>query len=178
MSGELPWYGSTTIRTVSGLEIDMLDPKPEQIRLTDIARALAMSCRFGGHVRRFYSVAEHSVVVANLLGERGFSVETRRIGLLHDAAEAYIGDLISPMKRALLALGGREGIDELELRWCRAIGTRFDVVLHALPQEVIAADQDAFVLEREALAELGQPETPWYEAEAIFGVAASLLRIR
>lgn len=70
-----------------------LDPLPEEIDIKDIARGLAMKCRYGGHVTRFYSVAEHSVHVS-----RNVPAEHRRQGLLHDATEAYLGDMIRPLK--------------------------------------------------------------------------------
>lgn len=84
------------IQTVSGRYVDVLRPRPEDIVVGDIAHHLAHLCRFGGAVRRFYSVAEHSVRVARLLPP-----PLRLAGLLHDASEAYVADLASPIKRTL-----------------------------------------------------------------------------
>lgn len=70
-----------------------LDPLPEEINIRDIARGLAMKCRYGGHVTRFYSVAEHSVYVSENVPS-----EYARQALLHDATEAYLGDMIRPLK--------------------------------------------------------------------------------
>ncbi len=84
------------IRTVSGVYLDLLDPKVEDIKITDIAHALANICRFGGHPREFYSVAQHSVRVSYLVDEE-YALEA----LLHDATEAYLGDVITPLKNIL-----------------------------------------------------------------------------
>lgn len=68
------------------------DPHPQDFHIEDIAHNLSLICRFGGHTRVFYSVAQHSCLVHDLLDEH------RAEGLLHDRAEAYIGDMITPVK--------------------------------------------------------------------------------
>lgn len=80
--------------TYTGVVYHPHEPKPEDIRLADIAHALSMICRYGGHARWFYSVAEHSVHVSYLVPQ-AHALEA----LLHDAAEAYVGDMIIPLKR-------------------------------------------------------------------------------
>lgn len=85
--------------TASGKPFWALDPRPEDIRITDIAAQLARVCRFGGALRdnvEHYSVAQHSVLVSYNVPEE-FALE----GLLHDAAEAYTGDMLKPLKHAL-----------------------------------------------------------------------------
>lgn len=84
------------ILTHSGRMVDLLDVKPEDIHFDDIAHSLAQTCRFVGHTKRHYSVAEHSINVARLLPE-----PIKIYGLLHDAHEAYIGDISTPLKRTL-----------------------------------------------------------------------------
>jgi hypothetical protein len=83
-------------QTFTGRAFWPLDPRPEDVDIHDIAHALSNVCRFGGHCKRFYSVAQHSVHVHDLV------IETRPdLGfqaLFHDAAEAYIGDMIRPLK--------------------------------------------------------------------------------
>lgn len=87
----------TVMETYSGKYVDLLNPEPDQICLADLAVHLSNICRFGGAVSRFYSVAEHSVRVADALPDH-----LKIYGLLHDAHEAYTNDLTAPMKRALV----------------------------------------------------------------------------
>jgi hypothetical protein len=86
------------IQTLSGRRVNPLDAAPEDIEVSDIARALANTCRFGGHSKAFYSVAQHSVIVCELLEARGATPDELMAALLHDAAEAYLGDLPHPLK--------------------------------------------------------------------------------
>lgn len=80
------------VETRSGRKVYFLDPSVDSIDISDIAYALANQCRFNGHIP-FYSVAEHSVYVSGLVAE-----ELQLHALLHDAAEAYVGDMSSPLK--------------------------------------------------------------------------------
>ena len=84
------------VRTVSGKYIDLFNLTPEDIDIEDIAYGLAHTARFGGQTRRYYSVAEHAIVVSVNL-----PLELKLAGLLHDASEAYIGDMPSPVKNRL-----------------------------------------------------------------------------
>src|SRR4051794_35682278 len=86
------------IQTLSGRRVNPLDAAPEDIDPGDIARALSNLCRFGGHSKAFYSVAQHSVIVCDLLEQRGATPDELMAALLHDAAEAYLGDLPHPLK--------------------------------------------------------------------------------
>ncbi len=87
--------------TYTGLLIDLINPRPEQINILDIAHALSNQCRFNGHCSEFYSIAQHSVLVSKRLLDLGHGDECQLAGLLHDAAEAYIGDIITPVKSRL-----------------------------------------------------------------------------
>ena len=96
--------------TFSGKRFYPFDPKRDMdaICIRDIAHALSMSCRFAGHTTRFYSVAEHSVHLARHIlkidkpaSERGILLELALWALLHDASEAYISDIVRPVKRQL-----------------------------------------------------------------------------
>ena len=81
------------IQTYSGLKMYPLDPRPEEICLEDIAHALSNICRFTGHCKEFYSVAQHSIYVSVHV-----SRENALWGLLHDASEAYLCDIARPVK--------------------------------------------------------------------------------
>src|SRR5690348_18006267 len=83
-----------TIHTFTGRTFCPLDPKPEDIDIQDIAHALSCQCRFTGHSRKFYSVAEHCVRVSLLV-----SPDLQLAALLHDASEAYLSDVARPIKR-------------------------------------------------------------------------------
>lgn len=89
------------IEVASGGFVDLLNPDPGTITLEDIARGLANTCRYGGHVKRFYSVAEHAVLVRDLLRSRGAGPSCQLAALFHDAAEAYLGDVVAPLKWSL-----------------------------------------------------------------------------
>lgn len=82
------------LQTYTGVKFWALDPYPEEINIDDIAHALSMLCRYGGHCERFYSVAEHCVIMSNLVPERH-----AKWALLHDASEAYLVDMPRPIKR-------------------------------------------------------------------------------
>ena len=91
------WVG--TILTATNIPFDIVNPNPADVSMTDVARSLSLICRYNGHVPSFYSVAEHSVRVAEWLQERDHPTEVVLSGLLHDAAEAYVGDMVRPLKR-------------------------------------------------------------------------------
>lgn len=89
---------NNTIRLRSGHYFDLADPKPDQFTFRDIAGALSKICRFGGQVPKFYSVAEHCCHCAQQADTDRASVRVQRIALMHDAAEAFIGDVVKPFK--------------------------------------------------------------------------------
>lgn len=86
------------ITTYTGKSFEFMNPKPEQIDIHDIAQALSMNCRFNGHVKKFYSVAEHSVLMARYCMAEFNSLEMAYDALMHDASEAYICDIPRPIK--------------------------------------------------------------------------------
>lgn len=83
--------------TFTGKRFWPLDPHPADVDFRDIGHALSLICRYGGHVRRFYSVAEHSTLLAQYFLDRG-EVASARCAIVHDMAEAYVGDVIRPLK--------------------------------------------------------------------------------
>ena len=89
------------IKTYTGLMFDPLIPKPELIRIRDIAHALSMLCRANGHFWSFYSVGQHCINCANEAAARGYSVRVQLACLLHDGSEAYLSDVTRPVKQVL-----------------------------------------------------------------------------
>jgi hypothetical protein len=138
------------LHTRSGRPFDYTAPKPEQIDIRDIAHALGHLCRFAGHCSRFYSVAEHSVHVARVLRER--DEHLARWGLLHDAHEAYVVDIPSPLKRLI------PDYQALEETAATAVLSKFGLQ-GEMPPAVIATDRVLF--QHEAAALHGAPPRPW-----------------
>lgn len=85
------------INTCSNKRYDYTSPSPEMIDLHDIAHSLSQICRFTGHTSHFFSVAQHCILVASLLENENDKIH----GLLHDAGEAYIGDINTVLKNIL-----------------------------------------------------------------------------
>ena len=98
----------TFITTFSGQRFDFTKFEPDTVRITDIAHSLAHLCRYNGHTQKFYSVAEHSCLIHDwVLQEYGSDhnpdhrstiQQHARTALFHDAAEAYVGDMVKPLK--------------------------------------------------------------------------------
>ncbi len=86
--------GNRYFRTFRGKRVHPLSPQPDEIDIDDVARSLSQQCRFLGHTDAFYSVAQHSVLVSQHVPH-----DDALWGLLHDASEAYLCDLPSPIKR-------------------------------------------------------------------------------
>jgi 5'-deoxynucleotidase YfbR-like HD superfamily hydrolase len=114
---------SPFIETFSGTRFQPLNPVVQDIWIEDIAHALSNQCRFSGHTREFYSVAEHCVRCAELLEEWGEDESIQFWGLMHDASEAYLVDLATPLKQS--AFG--EAYRAAETPLMRAICYRFDM---------------------------------------------------
>jgi hypothetical protein len=89
------------IETFTGRYFDYAAPAAEDVSVTDIARALSHTCRFGGHTSRFYSVAEHAVLVRWLVRRSVEAPELWLAALHHDSHEAYVGDIPTPLKHHL-----------------------------------------------------------------------------
>lgn len=129
------------ILTHTGRIFYPLDPNPADVDIEDIAHALSQQCRFTGHTREFFSVAQHSVIVANQL--RG-DATLALVGLLHDASEAYLADISTPVKRAL------HNYEGIEMGLWRAIAERFCLPDHWL-SAVKTADLMSLATERRDL---------------------------
>lgn len=135
---------TSSILTSTGKWFDILKPSPSIIELQDIASALSKLCRFGGHCSQFYSVAEHSILAAELMRQRhGDNQTLLRWALLHDASEAYVVDIPRPAKRQL---GDYARIEEAIQR---AVAERFGLPW-PMPSEVHEVDNDILSLELRA----------------------------
>ncbi len=127
------------IQTYTGRKVNPLSMSASDVRIEDIAHALAMTCRFTGHCPHFYSVAQHSVLVSQ-------NCQVHKLwGLLHDAAEAYCADLARPVKLGLREKGVGT-FDEIERSIMGAVCANFG--LHGdEPSEVKRADSMLLVTE-------------------------------
>ena len=88
-------------RILNNKIINLEHIKEEDISIEHIAHALSMQCRYNGQIEEFYSVAQHSMLVADVLYSMTDNKQVALCGLLHDAAEAYIGDIVAPLKNRL-----------------------------------------------------------------------------
>ena len=147
------------LQTVSGRWVNPFDPDPSQLDAGDIARALANQCRFGGHSRVFYSVAQHSVIVSEIVEQRGGDVEDVFAALMHDATEAYLGDMPHPLKhRSPLGAAFKDAEDHLE----RALHERFGIKPDV--QEIKRADRALLATERRAFS---SEDWHWTELDGV-----------
>lgn len=134
------------IQTHSGRAVDPLQPDPKSIVVEDIAHALSHVNRYTGHTRAAYSVGRHSITVSYLMRIRGFSAQGQLWGLLHDATEAYLGDIASPVKQSPIFAGYRTAEKHLE----SVIRQRFMPNALGVPlKDVKVADWDMLLAERD-----------------------------
>ena len=140
------------IQTYSGGKFHILDPQQDEIDIVDIGHSLAMQCRFTGHVRRFYSVAEHAV-----LGSYIVPPKDALWFLLHDASEAYITDINRPLKHYTNI--GNEYIP-VETKIMAAICQKFRLSSDE-PASVKKADNQMLFAEKEYLLAPLEWESVW-----------------
>lgn len=135
---------ATYITTHSGKFVDLANPQAETINFNDIAVALAREARFNGATSRMYSVAEHSLLVMHLT-----PAPYKIYGLLHDAHEAYIGDLTAPVYNILARNNDFRALNMLKNRLDAAIykAARVEYPSLEAKQVVHAADMQALAIE-------------------------------
>lgn len=134
-----------TIRLRSGLYFDLANPQPHQFAFVDIAGALSKLCRFGGQCIRFYSVAEHSYLCWEQAVIDGLPHKIQQAIFMHDAAEAFIGDCVNPLKIML------HDYNVIETRIERCIGCKFGIDFEAYSDEIRKIDREMLIAERRAL---------------------------
>lgn len=132
------------VQTASGKKFDFKNITLDSIDINDIAHALSLSCRFGGHCQRFYSVAEHSV-------RTSYVAKDMKWALMHDAAEAYIGDMATPLKSIIPAFR------DMEEKVLSKIAEKFGLTM-PIPDEVKIADAVLLATEKEYLM-VKEPES-------------------
>lgn len=151
------------ILTRSGRKFDLASPTAAMVDPTDIAHSLSMQCRFNGHTSSFYSVAQHCYLVADLV-----PAEHQLAALLHDATEAYVGDLVRPLKEGMRnfaqGLGALCLYESTEERVWQAICQRFNLD-PILPDCVKHADLVALATEKRDL--MPEHPEPWPCLEGI-----------
>lgn len=132
-----------TYTTYSSKVLDLDFVEQKDISLEDIAHSLAYQCRFNGHTKRFYSVAEHSIVLHALVqAESGVqNLERSMAALLHDAGECYTGDITQPVRDFLYVSDAREK------RILEAIFGAFEISYKALDESLLAMDEDLCTVE-------------------------------
>lgn len=131
-----------TIRVASGGYINLSDPDPRKIRISDIATGLGNICRFGGQTR-FYSVAEHCIHAASLASRDGCSQRECLAVLLHDAAEAYVGDMVKPLKNMVAGV-----YHEVEQAFEEAIADRFGISIRRHVDVIKKYDRELLIAEK------------------------------
>lgn len=133
------------ILTRSGRQFSFVNPRPDTVAVDDIAHALSHINRFTGHTKYAYSVAQHSIAVSRYLERTEASVDLQFAGLMHDAHEAYFGDISTPLKAVL-------PIREFEDRIQAVVGEAFELTLELMhDRRVKLADLTALAIEAEHL---------------------------
>ena len=134
---------ATMVETYTGRFVDTRRPDPATLCLEDIAHALANVCRFGGHSQRFYSVAEHAVLVSRRLEHKGYDRTVCLGAVHHDDPEAYLGDIPRPLK-PLLGKAYERLTERMDTAIITALGIPDHREFHAVIKE---ADNWALLLE-------------------------------
>lgn len=134
-----------TIRLRSGCYFDLSNPHEDQFTIKDIAGALSKICRFGGQIDCFYSVAEHSYWCATQAIYDGLTEFEVAAVLMHDAAEAFVGDIVKPLKMMLPEFSAIE--DRVE----RVIEGKFGVDFRAYKSQIRKIDHEMLIAERRSM---------------------------
>lgn len=151
------------IQTYTGKQFWTTDPRPEDVCIEDVAHALSLKCRFTGHCKSFYSVAQHSLLVSL------HCESDPKWGLMHDAAEAYLPDVARPVKSEIV------GFVELEERLLSVIAERFGLRM-PIPESVHQTDLTILATEKRDL--MKSTDYEWESIKGVDPLPADLYRIR
>lgn len=156
---EPPTLSQVEITTSTGRRVRPFNLQVEDVDLAEIAHALSHTCRFNGHTREFYSVAEHSVRVSWELEDRGAATSVQAAGLLHDAGEAFIHDVVRPIKHFFVVAG--EPFQYWEDCILATVFERFNLPLFPLPPGVVEVDRHLCDVEIKELLTGDRWRKPW-----------------
>lgn len=135
------------IQTFTGKQFWPMDPNPDVISIIDIAVSLSRINRFTGHTTFPYSVAQHSCLVCDILPQ-----EYKKWGLMHDAHEAYVNDMVSPVKKFF------PSYQEVETKLMKAVSQRFDLIW-PVPKKIVEADYILLATEKRDI--MGPAPADW-----------------
>jgi uncharacterized protein len=136
------------IDTASGMRLDLDDPRPEDIRIEDVAGGLSKVCRFGAQAREYYSVAQHALLVRRLVVKVGHP-ELALVALHHDSHEAHLCDIPSPLKRKISAINNayKRVCDEVDLAIAETFGFEWPKKDSPEQRAIKNADKQALLIE-------------------------------
>lgn len=146
------------VTTYSGARFFVDECNIQDIPIEDIAHALSMNCRFNGHLEKFYSVAEHSVIVSELVSD-----EDALSALLHDVSEAFVPDMPRPFKCMI------EGFDAYEERIQKAVAEHYGTK-YPLPEHVQWVDKNIVRTEAEELYKSPPSWVEYYDQVCLKGM--------
>ncbi len=156
------------IQTFTGRKFYPLEPRAADVCIEDIAHALALTCRFTGHCREFYSVAQHSVFCSEYVAAFDGSPALQLAALLHDASEAYLPDVARPIKsevqvwvpRGKLTAPDLKEFSEVEDAIIRQVATALGLDIDLFSDPIIK-EADIVMLMTEKRDLMGPSPEPW-----------------
>ena len=161
--------GDIWVETYNGGKLHLAEPRFDEITIEDIAHSLSLLCRFTGHCSKFYSVAQHSIYVSQILDDKD-----KLAGLLHDASETYTGDMNRPMKSLFRAFKPIENIIQDAIyrrfgihRYDHTLIKRADNIMLATEARDLMKNSDDWGLTEEPLKGMLEPWDSSY-AEIMF----------
>lgn len=142
-------HAGDTIRTFKGLYVDVFNPDPKTLDIEDIAHALSQVCRFAGHTHKFYSVAQHCIECVTELTKRG--TEDKKIlltMLMHDATEAYLGDMARPIKKRMPEYKNIENLLMATIAEKWELYFPFPPVIKTIDNYILEVEHDSVILRK------------------------------